>query len=1070
ILKALIEKCPRDLPLFATYITSVLRQILRSSSIDMVESSIPTFASFCEHQDPAALAADQEYIQRYEEIVRLYAAFASKDSVVSVKPSPSVPVAIRFRKAGLEAIKSTAGSEALTVETARQLYIVVPVVLQNIYSTTPNHLRQLQEKEQVHEQLEKDQAMKRRQSVNTVRTRDEVTGEEADPKAAAGTTADADLLAEEEVGVLAIQCLRKIFAVNNRGQLRYATTAVLKFLAARITPGDHFSSNPPAHPTDASWPIALFQLVCTWAPVQDRYIILVTGMETLIQSPIVENDLEKQLVLSAIISWLLGSNINLMGLSVMDVLIGLVQHVLLLLQLGGKGSELLPHPQQADAIISQDPTAKKPEGTKDVVMEIVKSPSSTRIQLLGQLQKCIANLGTHVYYTDQIHDMLAALLMRLKSSPNSTIPNAIAAVADPVGTAESIAESVKMREKPHTDGFFSFATARIVALRSVKDILVVANSKRQDGAAVGRSRVGESIWDGTQWLLRDPNPEVRRAYVEALVTWLQFEVRKSDYHVVEDNVPSRDKRKENQAGGNLARRAVSNSSAVNRPSSRGVSGRSRSRPTFLPLLHLAAYDHAHQYAASTEPTGEADFVILHLLLSSLPQKLGVHAARSGLPMVLRLQESIPSLSDPVAKVRVGSLVHGYLWALSETFEFESTPVGAEIHNEILRRRQHQLWIEGVRVPPIPVDQIERITPGSLRNKNDQTAPGLVRLPSEMVHTEVLKPFDHRTALVDLIAKSYTTSLVPSPPSSPAASPGRSFSLPSLNLPPSYQQSQPDQLPRAVRDEFLADWSKEACIEGVASANAKSVSLHGSTSLTRGRAGPLQQRLLAVNSMPAGTGTGAPGSGVNTPQRRAASRSRRIGFTPTEDKRRQLSSPRRGGSASTSDTGTGGGGEATVRIEDLKAVLTGQTSVPLTGYRSLLREAGRGGRGRSSGSDRRDSDTGSESMVSYDGTDNGSYNDTAARNLSAATESSALGLEEQQQQRMDAVVGGIREGREGKNADADTEDAVVERRMASPLRSERGDGSNGAGKRDFSMLLEEIDVGEAETRMVGRPPY
>ncbi|KAK5052277.1 hypothetical protein LTR16_010819, partial [Cryomyces antarcticus] len=185
----------------------------------------------------------------------------------------------------------------------------------------------------------------------------------------------------------------------------------------------------------------------------------------------------------------------------------------------------------------------------------------------------------------------------------------------------------------------------------------------------------------------------------------------------------------------------------------------------------------------------------------------------------------------------------------------------------------------------------------------------------------------------------------------------------------------------------------ACIEGVASANAKSVSLHGSTSLTRGRAGPLQQRLLAVNSMPAGTGTGAPGSGVNTPQRRAASRSRRIGFTPTEDKRRQLSSPRRGGSASTSDTGTGGGGEATVRIEDLKAVLTGQTSVPLTGYRSLLREAGRGGRGRSSGSDRRDSDTGSESMVSYDGTDNGSYNDTAARNLSAATESSALGLEE-----------------------------------------------------------------------------
>ncbi len=59
ILAALIEKAPRDLPLYAPYVLKILNIILRSRDITMVESSIPTFEAFCEHQDGASLSADQ---------------------------------------------------------------------------------------------------------------------------------------------------------------------------------------------------------------------------------------------------------------------------------------------------------------------------------------------------------------------------------------------------------------------------------------------------------------------------------------------------------------------------------------------------------------------------------------------------------------------------------------------------------------------------------------------------------------------------------------------------------------------------------------------------------------------------------------------------------------------------------------------------------------------------------------------------------------------------------------------------------------------------------------------------
>lgn len=782
----------------------------------MVEESVPTFCAFCSHQDPATLAADQDYIRQYEEIVRLYASFASKDPVGQTsKPTPYT-VAIRYRKAGLEAIRCVAQSEALSSETARQLSVVIPVILMNLYTEDGKHLSALEDRGREKEAAEKDGGHRRRQSVSTVQT---VETAEADPAAAAGTIEDADRMAEDEVGMVALQALRHLFTAVGRGQLRGATATALHFIAGR-TKGEL------SH--DCAWAKTFFNMICAWAPVQDRYIVLVGCMETLIKSPIKEDDIDRQLVLVTIIDWLLSSRISFVGLSVMDVLIGLIQHILLILQLGGKGSNVQPHPQQAD-VTSTTSIAKTSKDTlvgsssnvaASVVMEVVKTPSTSRVQLLKVLEICISHLATHVYYTDQISDMITAILSRLKPPSVTNVSATAAAIEDPVGASDALASSVNLQEKAGTDSFFSFDTARITALAAIKDILVTANSGRMDAA--NRSSVGLNIWEGTQWLLRDPNGKVRMAYVDALLAWLNLELKKGDLRAFDDKLGQVKGRKEGDPTSSLAKRAVSNASRDRSPK--------RPRSTFLPLLHLAVYDNAYQYAES-----EPDILLLHLLLTSIVQKLGVNAVCGGLPMVLRLQEDIQYVSSPSAKINLGSLVHGYLWALSVSFDFEVSDVGRQIQGEIDRRSRHGMFLQQMTVPAAPIDRIG--IPSS------EISPQPV--PREIVQTESLKPFDYIEDLVGCIADGYSSSLY-SPPTSPPGSPQRTRSIPILETPgsrtrsipildnaPAVMAAPPPVLPAKVREQLLTPWSKESCIASTTKdADSAAGSMSGSRAGTK----------------------------------------------------------------------------------------------------------------------------------------------------------------------------------------------------------------------------------------------
>ena len=608
-------------------------------------------------------------------------------------------------------------------------------------------------------------------------------------------------------------------------------------------------------------------------------------------------------------------------------------------------------------------------------------------------------------------------------------------------------------------------------MRDILDVANSARSKTSGGVADSRNTVPLSIWEGTQWLLRDPSPSVRRAYVDALCTWLGLETKKADARIQEPK-DAKKKTKNDPANGTLARRAVSNASQKGRASK-------RARSTFLQLLNLAVYENVLQYA----DISESDMLLLHLLLTTLTQKLGVNAVQSTLPMVFALQEEIANAESPIAKIRIASLVHGYLWQLSEVFDFEHGVVGRELYNEINRRKQHSLWMYAIGVPPTPLEQIPTF------GESGSTVP---RISADTVAKEAIKPFDHQQALVDQISDAYSAS-VTSPPVSAPGSPGRSFSLPALDRSTtsylSAKQVTNPSLPDKVKEAMLAIWTRDSCLAEIAATAPKSISLSGSRSSPSQALfiGNHRQLLNAANAGPNRTSSvPSPVSGAQSPQRgqpqvhhlQSNHRQQAFGLM---SRRLHSQSPNRRASASTNGKrSSSAGAKGTLRVDELKRVLAGGGTVSLTGIVSRYDAE----------------DTASESMVDVEegdlGTEDGfatpersnsAYGEQHPAIPEAIPEDSSFDRVAASHLASDTVTDGQPSAVNSDNAGPASATnglsghAALQAEVLRPMTSGHASvrGKPGRSRKDLSDLLEglnvEGDVGTGEKRpAMGRPPY
>lgn len=943
ILTALLENkgigsSSAGFPLFAPYVLRILREILQGTNdVSLIEASLVTWDTFARHQDQTTLAADAEYRELYQDVVGRYAALAKKNGAKSLsKGGQSVAVQdeIRLRKAGLGALKSVLSSDALASEVGRQLDVVIPAVLSNLRGgpngDTETYLEHLERLQESFESDEKQRAMDRRQSMATVRTSTSLAAnnrDDADPRQAAGSAQDADNLSNEEAAVLALECLRATFATDNRPQLKTATTAVLRFM----THVEHIwfmggKSYTDEMVMDRTWPTKLYEMCTGWTAVQDRFVVMVTTVEIMVRVPLEEPKMREHLLYTALIQRVLQSELNLIGLSVMDILLSLIQQVLRVLHIAGPR---LPGRNSAAQIFASDEEEQQPRTVEATAAAGVDKPSWERVMLTRELKACIADLGTHVYYTDQITDMLSAILMRLKPNPTTIVGQqnplaTAAAIEEPqsaiIETASNVSISARHRAGTTSgQGFFSFETARQFALEAAREILILANNggTRASLPAIHtissnakpdtRHKVPLAIWEGTQWLLRDPSPEVRRAYVDALTTWLRLETTRKDARIAQP------KQKTPKKESVVARRALSSASRKGRGDGVMEGQGKKVTNTFLSLLHLAIYEDALQYAGSASPEAEKEMAMLHLLLNTLVKRLGVNAVQSGLPTIFALQDEVHRAGKAEAKVRLGGLVLGYFWNVVDNFELDITPIGREIFSEVSQRRERGVWTNEIIVPPMDMRQIAALSAStSITLHKDQ-------------HVE-LTDFTARKALVDAIADAYDNTIqAMSPPTSAPGSPGRSIKSPALHRSNSSYLSakQPPtqyprlDLPEAVKKTMLEPWTKESCLAAIAANMPKSASVSGSRSSppvpVSGQGQSLMQGLSNHRQLLSAAG----GSPANRSRNTSIPRQRRRSTPSTRD----VNGGRMGTSSSSVRKGT-------VRVEELKRILDGDVSVDI----------------------------------------------------------------------------------------------------------------------------------------------
>lgn len=788
----------------------------------MVEDSIPTFETFCQHQDMASLAAEQELSTLYQGVVRTYAGFADTKASSQSKAASSSPMPIRWRNAGLRAIRGVVGSdETLAADGGDSLKLILPVILENLYTGEEDVLVLLQLKSQETENTQAELAPRRRVSVATVQN---VDAAEGDPAMASQSTADADRKAEMDVRLLALRCLEQVIVSGStRGQIRVTTLTILRFILSKAP----ISGSSQEKDVGGTWATSLMELVAKWCPVQVRFIIVNAAMEVLLEIKPTETNLVQPSTMVYMINWLLKSSVSMIGLSIMDVLLGLMRYI---------SSVLFP---------GADNKSGESEKQGSYVDETCLSDQ--RKELLDLLVESLASLATHIYYGDQITDMVRAILSRLK--PGAARENSTTTM----GTDQSDAKPVTPGEA--NGAASSSPTAKVAALKAVKDILVVASGKKPAASAgvESRNQVGIHVWEDTQWLLRDQR-DVYCAYSDALLSWLRLETNEDDLKVRETTgkptitLPKRELPHIAEKSGK-------------RTWSASVSHRTKAmqvaQSNFLRLLHLTIYEHALERSAE-----ESEILLLHLLLTNLVERLGVNAIRFGLPMILKLQADTIASGSPysaTAKVNIGSLVFGYLWGLTENFNLDVYRVGSAIHSEIDKRKNFGVWLDNVRLPPIELDGIVPTNPNAV-NHNGLENP------------ELLRPFvDEIYELIDRIGEAYNASAT-SPAQSPPSSPERGSGNGTATIPLQ------ERLPPSVKDEMSSEWSKETCLAAVQKDKARTSSINGSKAGTLAMrnqiylngGGESSTSTASPASIQRGSGSFGPGTTAGLPDRRRMS--------------------------------------------------------------------------------------------------------------------------------------------------------------------------------------------------------
>ncbi|ODQ63313.1 hypothetical protein NADFUDRAFT_84463 [Nadsonia fulvescens var. elongata DSM 6958] len=376
---------------------------------------------------------------------------------------------------------------------------------------------------------------------------------------------------ETQILYLALEALRSLFDTSSIVQIRRTTRAIIEFILVNNL--------------EIASVKTLFVIISRWTPVRFRFLIVLSLME-LIKSD--TTSLENLIKVCSLVNSILLSSVNMMGLSVIDVTRTFLNK-----------QEYILRNETSNPLVSR---------------------------LLDSIKSCLGSLTYHIYYTDQVADIVTETLIRChdtntilalnngshmfdfdddtnirttlqKRSTTLTkhsLSNADDTTISNPTTSSSVAASVIHNREGSSRASMSPEVLyhTLMASKKVLEVSSLESSSNQ------RSKVPLFSWHGTEFLLNSPSPKVREAYFLSFMTYLQTEVSADETHNLK-----------------LAPSFVVNKGFFNR---------------FMnEIFHLLT---------STPPIAiKQDFINVQQLLVSQTSKLGLNAITRIIPLLVSLQ-------------------------------------------------------------------------------------------------------------------------------------------------------------------------------------------------------------------------------------------------------------------------------------------------------------------------------------------------------------------------------------------------------------------------------------------------
>nr|P0CN37.1 RecName: Full=Protein EFR3 [Cryptococcus neoformans var. neoformans B-3501A] len=597
ILRALLTECKRDIALFARSTLRVIDssldvRVYQRGGIDLevVGRAAAAFIAYTTYTDGSAVGVDDTLTKTYFEILRKFGSMATV-SLLDSSEKPDTEQQNRTRLIALAGLNGAATSDAIFASTRDFPRQIDLIIPPLLVNTFEGQISELKlESAKIGMDASPSPFFSEFAAKGPVAQRRAPSLHAHIPGEKGPTSADVVSAALRSLHSLLQQC-----NVTQASQIIDRLVMFLDKHGWQYAERDCFVA----------------EQVTAWIPLQYRFIVPTRLVEVLMDLQD-RTPTPKHTSALAMVTTILNSTTSLVGLGVTDLL----QHLVSLI--------------------------------------IRRIHFDLRDALLPSLVQCVSSLGTHIYYADQINDIVEELALRIAEIPSSDTARSeiirvltccISGVMIMTDAADNDAESKQgnnvPQPTPSTPGSPTPpnkgklpAPAETPFLTPLFEYL-----RPQAHRSSRRNPISPEVWQETLPLLCEADYSVRSTYARALILFLETEMQRgptprttpaSGGSGSETATPNREKgvsfKVTEPTPGETATQTQSGSGATTPPKRN-----SRSHRPSLPLNRLQSYTHLSSFDNVATPL---DFAAALRILDAMHMVVPVAALVTGAPMLL----------------------------------------------------------------------------------------------------------------------------------------------------------------------------------------------------------------------------------------------------------------------------------------------------------------------------------------------------------------------------------------------------------------------------------------------------